>query len=192
MDSSVEERAREQAHIEALLGATGRSIDEWIVILEQRAPMAEEPRVRWLEEEHGLSRDVAAAIAHAAAARDGDTPPDPKELIAGQYSGELKSLRVVFDRVAQAAKACGRDAKVDVRRTHVSLLRRRQFGVVTPGPGKTVTLGLVLPGAVQSDRLKPSGRVYADRVTHTVALRSRTDVDAEITAWLRAAFEAAG
>ncbi len=177
--------------VAALLGATGRSLDDWIVILERGAPLAEEPRVRWLREEHRLPLDVAETIARAAAEQAGSELPEPKLLIAAQYEGEMKGAKVVYDRLAQAVKACGRDAKADVRRSHVSLIRSRQFGVITPGPGKAVTLGLVLQGPVQSERLSAVGRVHGERITHRVVLRSRTEVDAEITAWLRAAFEAA-
>jgi hypothetical protein len=188
--SNVEEQAFERVQVDALLGATGRSLDDWIVILERGAPLAEEPRAHWLREEHRLPEDIAETIARAAAERSADEVLDPKALIAAQYDGELKGARVIYDRLAQAVKACGKDAKVDVRRSHVSLLRRRQFGLITPGPGKGLTLGLVLPGSVQSERLIPKGRVHGERITHTVALRSRTEVDAEITAWIRAAFEA--
>jgi uncharacterized protein DUF5655/uncharacterized protein DUF4287 len=192
MNSSVDERTLKRAQVEALLGATGRSLDDWITILEQRGPLTEEPRARWLQEEHRLSGDIAVAIASAASEQGGDELPEPKALIAAQYAGEMKGARSVYDRLAQAVKACGREARVDARRTYVSLIRHRQFGIITPGPGKAVTLGLTLPGAVQSDRLDPHGRSQSDRVTHTVVLRSRTEVDAEITAWLRAAFDAAG
>jgi hypothetical protein len=52
--------------------------------------------------------------------------------------------------------------------------------------------GLQLPGVPPTERLEDAGSFGSGNITHRVALRGVDDVDAELEAWLRDAYEVRG
>ena len=72
----------------------------------------------------------------------------------------------------------------------MSLRRRKQFAMLQPAAAH-VDLGLILPGVPTGGRLEPGGTFNA-MFSHRVRLESVDAVDAEVEAWLRTAFDAAG
>ncbi len=72
----------------------------------------------------------------------------------------------------------------------MSLRRSKQFGLIQPSTASRVDVGLVLKGVPASGRLEPSGSFNA-MVTHRVKVGSAAEVDAELIAWLRRAYQEA-
>jgi Domain of unknown function (DUF5655) len=165
---------------------TGRSAEEWIARLpagthsEQRA---------WLKEQ-GLHGNHAGAVLwwkkNGAAIEAGGEP-----LVDRQYAGK-ENLRPVYDRLAGFIGGLGDDVEPGPRGTYVSFGRPKQFALVQPSTKTRVDLGLRLPGASGSDRLLDAGSFGSGNITHKVALASPDEVDAELEAWLRDAYEARG
>ena len=77
-----------------------------------------------------------------------------------------------------------------MRKTYVTLIRRRQFGIIQASTKTRIDLGLVLPDVAPKGRLEPSSGLGSDRITHKVVLSKPTDVDDEVTRWIKVAYEA--
>ena len=73
----------------------------------------------------------------------------------------------------------------------MSLRRKKQFAIAQPSTKDRFDLGLNLKGVAPAGRLEASGSFNA-MVTHRVRLASPAEVDAEVLAWLRAAYDGAG
>jgi hypothetical protein len=68
--------------------------------------------------------------------------------------------------------------------------RSKQFALIQPSTATRVDVGLILKNVPATGRLEVSGSFNA-MFTHRVRLASSADVDAELIAWLRQAYDAA-
>jgi hypothetical protein len=168
---------------------TGPTLDEWIVLMRAEGPERRRDRIEWLKKVHAVGHVTATVIADAADAPSDETPPTPDEFVSAQYAGDKSALRAIYSRLAKAIVALGPDARPDPRQTYVSFVRQRQFAIVRASTKSRVDVGLVLPGAAETDRLQPARSFGSERITHRVALTSPDDVDGELLGWLRAAYE---
>ncbi|CAL9665594.1 hypothetical protein SUDANB95_07188 [Actinosynnema sp. ALI-1.44] len=139
----------------------------------------------WLRDEHGVQQNSQWTIADAAARRAGWVEPTVAEYVHSQYTGRKAALRPVYDRVAVLALGLGEDVRLEGRSTYVPFVRGRQFAAVQARAAR-VDLGLRFTDAPVSDRLTPGG---PGQSTHRVALTGADDVDGEVEALLRAAYE---
>lgn len=171
---------------------TGHSAGAWIEALRAAglgdAPHAE--RLAWLVE-RGLNGNQARAtlwwMKHGAMMELGGG-----ELIDRQYAGAKAALRPVYERAAAMIASFGEDVVPGPRGTYVSFGRPGQFAIVQASTRTRVDVGLRLPGAEPSGRLLAAGSFGSGSITHRVALAAPADVDAELEAWLREAYDARG
>jgi hypothetical protein len=87
--------------------------------------------------------------------------------------------------------ASGPDVEIAPKKANVSLRRRKQFALLQPTTRTRLDLGLILKASEPEGRLEASGSFNA-MFTHRVKLAAPDDIDAEVLAWLKAAYEEAG
>jgi|MudIll2142460700_1097286.scaffolds.fasta_scaffold28948_2 predicted transport protein len=172
---------------------TGRTLQEWVALLEKDGPEGRKERLAWLRNRQLLGGATAMVIVHAAEGRSPlDDYADAEALVASLFSDRRAALRPVYEKVLKAARKLGKDVTPGPRKTYVALSRARQFAVVQPTTGDRVDLGLVLPGVTAKGRLEDARGVGSGRVTHRIALRRPADVDAFVVRWLREAYDRNG
>jgi Domain of unknown function (DUF4287)/Domain of unknown function (DUF5655) len=164
--------------------ATGRSIAEWVAIVQTSGLERHGQILTWLKRDHGLSHGNANLV--ALRSRNGSTP-DGDDLVDTMYSGTRSTLRPLHDRVIELATSLGADVELAPKKAYVSLRRSKQFGTVGPGPSGQLEIGLNLKGEAPGPRLQAAGGMC----THRVRLSSDQDLDAELVSWLRSAFDRA-
>jgi len=176
---------------ESMTQRTGRSLDEWVALVATSGidPLDQNAVRRWLKDVHGVRQNSQWAIADAAAQAAGWVRPTVDQYIDGQFTGARAALRPVFDAVREAAMALGEDVTVEGRGTYVPFVRRRQFAAVAVASGR-LDLGLRLPAPPDSPRLEPAKAPGS--ATHRVRLTTPADVDDEVRALLRAAYDRNG
>jgi len=135
---------------------------------------------------HGLSHGHANFLA-LQAIRSGHMAQSGADLLAAQYSGPRKAMRPIYERLISAVKQFGADVEIAPRKEDVSLRRHRQFAVIHP-TSKRVDVGLVLPRTPPAGRLESAANFNA-MFTHRVRVSTLREVDAELTRWLRAAYD---
>jgi len=115
-------------------------------------------------------------------------PAGQADLVRAQYA-DRAGLRPILEAVLAAAAGFG-PATVEARRTLVSLVSpRRVFAVVRATTKTRVDLGLRLEGVAPAGRFRAAGNVGGGGATVRIALTSPGDVDQEVTAWLRRAYD---
>ena len=171
---------------------TGRTLEQWVALVAGSGvdPLDQNAVRRWLREVHGVKQNSQWAIAEAAARGAGWVRPTVEEYVDAQYTGGKAALRPIFDAVRSAALALGDDVVVEGRGTYVPFVRRRQFAAVAAATATRVDLGLRLLEPPPADRLQPASAPGS--ATHRVQLFSAADVDDEVRALLRAAYEQNG
>jgi len=176
---------------DSLAERTGRTMEEWLAQVRSSGvdPLDQNAVRRWLKDVHGVRQNSQWAIADAAARDAGWVRPSVEEYIDGQFTGKKAALRPVFDAVREAALALGDDVTLEGRGTIVPFVRRRQFAAAAVTSSR-LDLGLRLPDPPESGRLQPASA--PGQASHKVVLLAVPDVDDEVRALLRLAYEQNG
>ena len=167
---------------------TGRAVEAWVETVQAQGLGKHGQVVAWLKAEHGLSHahanHVAKQASAAAAPRSADDP------VAHLFEGGKSELRPLYDRLAGELLAFGPDVELAPKTANVSVRRRRQFALVQPSTRTRLDLGLIL-ARPPAGRLEASGSFNA-MFSHRVKLARPEHIDAELIAWAREAYDAAG
>lgn len=178
---------------------TGRTLDEWLALVTKEGPRDEVARRVWLKEHHRLGTNYAWWIAERAEGK-GTEDDSPKqylraatEYVEEQYSGKKAALRPIYDRLLTMGLGLGKDAKACPCKTMVPFYRTHVFAQIKPATQTRIDLGLWLAtakGTIPSRIVATGGLEKGDRITHRIEISSIGDIDATVTRWLRAAYEA--
>lgn len=185
-----------QKWVATLKEKTGRSLDEWLCLMDKSAPIDKKARIDWLKTEHGMGTNTAAWMAGLA---EGKTDivagpdaylTDAERYVEQMFSGGKAGLRPIYDALLKLGLGLGRDAKACPCRTMVPFYRKHVFAQIKPTTRTRIDLGFALGARPASGRLIDTGG-YAkkDRITHRIPISALTEIDAEVKLWLRTAFE---
>jgi predicted transport protein len=169
---------------------TGKSLAEWIAIVKAEKLDKHGAILKYLKSEHGMTHGFANFVSLKARASDaGSHAAD--NLVDAQYSKGKEHLRPILEAILQAVKGFGDDVEVAPKKANVSLRRKRQFALVQPSTKTRIDLGLKYKEAPDSERILGSGS-FGTMCSNRVQLTSVDDVDQELIAFLKAAYEQAG
>lgn len=166
---------------------TGKTLPQWLTIVRKSKLEKHGQIVKLLKSDHGMTHGFANLVAHKALKSDAGSAET--DLVAAQYSGAKSDLKPIYDAVIAAAKACG-DVEIAPKKAYVSLRRSKQFAIVQPSTKTRVDLGLNLKGEAATERLEASGSFNA-MVSHRVRLEKPADVDKNVKAWIKLAWQEA-
>jgi len=145
--------------------------------------------IKFLKTEHGFTHGYANFVAHKARGSDAGSIND-ENLLSNQYKGK-ESLLPVYKKLISVVDTFGGDVTKTPKKDSVSIIRKKQFALIKPATKTRIDLGLKFKGKPITERLENSGP-FGTMCTHRVRLTSADEVDAELTAWLKEAYEAAG
>ena len=176
--------------IRNLEASTGKTIDAWIATARAMGQTKHGQIVALLKKEHGLSHGYANQIALRALAAAKSSATSAEDPIDTLYSGPKAGLRRIHDALTAAIKKFGSDVEFSPKKSYVSVRRSKQFALIQPSTASRVDVGLILKNTPASGRLEESGSFNA-MFTHRIRLAGSADVDAELIAWLRRAYDLA-
>jgi predicted transport protein len=173
---------------ESLEATTGRSVEDWLAIVRGLGLERHGEILAALKRDHGLSHGYANMLALVAT---GYGQLGEGELVEGLFTGPKAGLRPLYDRTLEIAADLGDDIAVVPKKTMVSFRRTKQFACFTPMSGKRVDLGVNLRGdlageAVGVARLRPTPGGMA---SHVFAITTPEEIDDEVVAWIRRAYD---
>lgn len=147
-----------------------------------------------LQRELGLGHGDANTLVHYALQSDGERAAAAKgatidNVIDEIYTGGKAGLRPIHDRLMAELTPFG-PFEIVPKKGYVSLRRKKQFAMIGPGTKTRVDVGINAKGLAPADRLlvMPAGSMC----NYTVRVTSGQEVDAELVAWLRQAYDSAG
>jgi Domain of unknown function (DUF5655)/Domain of unknown function (DUF4287) len=184
-----------QSSLAALKQKTGRTLEEWVKLVQKSGPATEKERHAWLQAEHGLGMNYAGWIAEHSVGKGDDGNPETylkqaKEFVESMYSGTKESLRPIFNELLTLGRSLGNDVKVCPCKTIVPLYRKHVFAQIKPTTRTRIDLGLALKDTKVPKRLIDTGGLAKkDRITHRIEITSVKDIDAEVKKWLKTAYE---
>jgi len=180
-----------EAIIRNLPAKTGRSIRQWGELVRSKAPAgSRKERIAWLQREHALGHGQASTIVDWVDRPQVFEEPDAVTLVESMFKGK-EPIRPILTRLTSVIEELGGDVKVEPRQTYVAFSRVRQFALLQPSTPTRLDVGLVLPDAQETQRLRPAGSFGSGRISHRVSLAHEDEIDAELTGWLRDAYDVA-
>lgn len=165
---------------------TGRMIDEWVAIARTCPHGRPKARTDWLREQHGLGANRAAYVL-SVAFPSGMGWNEPEKLRAALWTDPAGEAIL---RALEAAVAKLPDVTTGQRKSFTAFSRKVQMAAARPVKGGRALLGLaVTPDA--DPRLQDRGaESWGERLKAKLLLTSPSDVDAEVEALIRRAWDA--
>jgi Domain of unknown function (DUF4287)/Domain of unknown function (DUF5655) len=183
-----------QAYLDTIKEKTGKGPDDFVTLARAKGFDAPGTKagdiVAWLDQDFGLGRGHAMAIVNVlkAAAKGGRTPNS--ERIDKLFSGGKSAWREDFDALLAKVQKFGDDVGTAPTDSYVSFTRNgKKFAIVAPTAAH-MDIGIKRKGVATTERFAEAGAWNA-MVTHRVRVTSGKDIDKDVMAWLKAAYQAA-
>jgi hypothetical protein len=185
-----------QKWVAGLEQKTGRSLDDWLALVQTSGPPDEKSRREWLKSEHRLGTNIASWMAERASGKGLETS-DPDAYLAAalryvdaMFSGGKAALRPLYDELLRVGLAVAPDVRACPCQTIVPLYRKHVFAQIKPATQTRIDLGFALGARPVEGRLIDTGGfAKKDRITHRIPISSAADIDDEVKRWLRLAYE---
>jgi hypothetical protein len=162
---------------------TGKSLDEWKVILREKSFSKHSEGVKFLKSEHGVSHGFANTIVSLSKEENNA----PEDLVAAQYKGK-EVLKPIYDGLITYVNSLGNDVTITPKKGSVSIIRKRQFILIKPATKTRIDLGFKIKDKPTTERLENSGP-FGTMCTHRVRLTNASEVDEELKGWITEAYE---
>ena len=142
----------------------------------------------------GLGYGDANALVHFALKSDGTRDAQERSLtdtavLDEIYTGPKAALRPIHERLMAAIVTFGEFEQLP-KKGYISLRRKKQFAMIGPATNTRVEVGLNIKSLPADERLivQPVGSMC----NYKVKLSSIAEIDDNLIAWLKQAFESAG
>lgn len=182
-----------------LRGETGRTLDEWVELVEVSGPATQKDRYEWLKKKHKLGSRSASWIAERAEGEGTGDFDDPEKYLQAaerfvqqQYSGPKEKLRPIYDTLLDAGKSIGTDVQACPAKTIVPFYRNHVFAQIKPTTNTRIDLGFALAkykGKLPKRLIDTGGLAKKDRITHRIPISSVDELDSEVKKWLKTAYD---
>lgn len=171
---------------------TGKSLAELKAIVKASGLSKHGELVKMLKSTRGMGHGDANTLVHIALKSDGQSAAEglsAEHVLDGLYTGPKAILRPIHDTLLVAMRKFG-DFDEAPKKTYVSYRRKKQFAMIGPATNTRVEVGLNVKGLEASGRLEeqPAGKMC----NYKVKLTDVEEADAELIAWIKTAYEAAG
>lgn len=178
-----------QTMIENLHKNTGKTLDQWINIVNKQKIAKHGEIIKYLKDNHGLTHGFANLIAHKSKGSDAGSAENQDDLIVKQYQGK-ENLKPVYDKLIKEILKFGKDVEIAPKNSYVSLRRKKQFAILNPATKTRFEIGINLKGQ------EPKGKLEAEKsnamCSHKINLNAIADIDKEVIGWIKTAYDNAG
>ncbi|RPI86683.1 MAG: DUF4287 domain-containing protein [Chloroflexi bacterium] len=187
------DRARE-TQLNNIQKKTGRSLAE-VRELIQNSGLTKHGEIRsMLMQELGLGYGDANSLVHFAQESDGQSAADASgattnDVVDEIYSGPKAALRPIHDRLMEEINKLG-SFEIAPKKGYLSLRRKKQFATIGPGTKSRVDVGLNMKGLEATPRLLME--LPGSMCQYKVKITDVFEVDDELVAWLRTAYDSSG
>jgi hypothetical protein len=181
-----------QTQLDNIQKKTGKTLDE-LAALVKTSGLSKHGEIReHLKHELGLGHGDANALVHAVLQSDGQRAAEGKEadaILDEIYSGTKAHMRPIHEKLIQEINRFGA-FEIAPKKGYVSLRHKKQFVMIGPKTNARFEVGINAKDLKQHPRLleQPKGSMcnYVVHVTDT------KEVDSELVAWIKSAYEGAG
>ena len=179
-----------QAYLDSVKAKTGKTPEDFRLLAVEKGLAKHAEIIAWLKADFGLGHGHANAIAMIIK-ENGAPKPNLDDKLAAHFSGAKAAWRKPYDALAAKLQQFGSDVSVAPTSTYISLLRgQKKFGIAQISAADRMDIGIKLKGVAPTERLEAAGTWNA-MVTHRVRISDPKQIDKELLAWLKQAYDPA-
>jgi len=181
-----------QTQLENIQKKTGKSLSE-LAAIAKKSGLTKHGELRdMFKEKFGLGHGDANTLVHHVLKSDGASSAEGKPVDAVLdeiYTGAKAAQRTIHEALMKQINKFG-EFEIAPKKGYVSLRRKKQFAMIGPKTNTRFEVGLNAKDLKKSPRLveQPKGSMC----NYIIALTDAGEVDAELMAWIKSAYEGAG
>jgi hypothetical protein len=181
-----------QTQIDNIQKKTGKSFDE-LTALVKSSGLTKHGEIRdMLKRDLGLGHGDANTLVHVVLQSDGTSAAEGKSMAAVLdeiYTGAKAGFRPIHEKLMNEIEKFG-EFEIIPKKGYVSLRRKRQFAMIGPKTNTRFEVGINARDFEKNARLleQPKGSMC----NYIVNLTDAQEVDGQLIAWLKSAFDQAG
>lgn len=187
--SSIDKAMRTQ--LDNIQKKTGKSLDELAGII-RKSGLTKHGEIRdYLKRELGLGHGDANSLVHAVLQSDGQRAAEGKsndQVVDEIYSSAKAHMRPIHEKLMKEIDKFG-EFEIVPKKGYVSLRRKKQFAMIGPKTNTRFEVGINARDLKQNARLleQPKGSMC----NYIVNVTDAQEVDDELVAWIKSAYEGA-
>lgn len=166
---------------------TGKTLEEWVDVVNKQNFAKHGEIMKFLKEQHSLTHGYANFIALKAKGSDAASVENQDDLITNQYQGK-EHLKPLYDKLMLEILKFGKDVEVAPKNAYVSLRRKKQFAILQPATKTRFEIGINLKGKSSKGKLEAINSANS-MCSHKISLTDIKDIDKEVIQWLRNAYD---
>ena len=181
-----------QTQIDNIQKKTGKALHELAAIAEKSGLTRHGELRDMFKEKLGLGHGDANALVHAIFESDGTRAAEGKSddaVLDEIYSGPKSAFRPIHEKLMKEIDKFG-EFEIMPKKGYVSLRRKKQFAMIGPKTNTRFEVGINAKDLQKNARLleQPKGSMC----NYIVNVTDGKEVDAELVAWIKSAFDVAG
>ena len=186
-DKSERDKKIFQSYLENIKAKTGKTPADFRALAKEKGLTKAGEIVAWLKKDFGLGYGHAGAIWQLIGHAD-DVKASPDDRLAKLFAGKKAVWRKPYDALATKIAKFGPDVEVAPNMTYINLCRGSKKFAIVQTTAERLDIGIKLKGVKPTERLEAAGSWNA-MVTHRVRISDPKQVDKEVLAWLKQAYD---
>jgi predicted transport protein len=169
---------------------TGKTLKQWIDIVNKSGFAKHGELVNFLKEKHGFTHGNANVVVHFAKQSHAGATENSDDLISEQYKGK-ENLKPWYDKIMAEINKFGKDVEVAPKKAYVSLRRKKQFALIQPSSKERMDVGLNIKG-VEPSGVVEDGKKWNAMCTHRIRIENEKAINKELVNWIKQGYDQAG
>ena len=183
-----------KAYLDNIQAKTGKTPQDFLALAEEKGLLKEGVKtgqiVAWLKEDYGLGQGHAMAI--VLTLQNATQPRLSKaDQINRHFKGERARWREPYEKLLAKVGQFGPDVSTAPTNTYISILRKGKKLAIVQESAERLYIGIKHKEAEPTGRFEAAG-TWNSMVTQRVRISDPAQIDGEVLAWLKQAYEAAG
>jgi len=187
-EKSEKDKKAFQSYLDNIKAKTGMTPADFRKLAKQKGLVKAGEIVAWLKKDFGLGYGHAGAIWQLIGHAD-DVKASPDDRLAKLFAGNKIKWRKAYDTLEKKVRKFGTDVQVAPNMTYINLCRGSKKFAIVQTTADRLDIGIKLKGIAPTEQFEAAGSWNA-MVTHRVRISDPKQIDAEVLAWLRQAYDA--
>ena len=187
-EKSEKDKKAFQSYLDNIKARTGKTPEDFRKLTEKKGLVKSREIVAWLKEEYGLGYGHAGAIYYMIAHAD-DVKASTEDRIEKLFAGKKGKWHKAYDALEERVCKFGPDVEVAPNMTYINLCRGSKKFAIVQTTADRLDIGIKLKGVKPTERLEAAGSWNA-MVTHRVRISDPKEINTEVLAWLKQAYDA--